>query len=76
MLVELHVFKDIPLLLHILEISSKLFPASISLLEGETFNQVLVKELVYGCIGLNSGTRIAVPVPDATRGGAFLVDLD
>ena len=76
MLVELNVFEDIPLLLHMLEVSSKLFPASISLLEGEIFPELLVKELVDGCIGINSGTRIAVPVPDATGGGALLVDLD
>lgn len=76
MFVELNVFEDIPLLLHVVEISSKLFPASISLLESEIFPELLVKELVDGCIGINSGTRIAVPVPDTARGGALLVDLD
>lgn len=76
MLVELDVLQNIPLLLHVLEIAPKLFPASISLLEGEIFPKLLVEELVNRRIGVNTGARIAIPVPDTTRRGAFLVDFD
>jgi len=76
MLVEFNVLQHIPLLLHVLEVAAKLFPASISLLEGEVFPQLFVKELIDGRVGVDAGARVAVPVPDPARGGAFFEDFD
>lgn len=59
-----------------LEVASKLFPACVSLLEGKIFPQLLVEKLIDRGVGIDTGTWIAVPVPDPTRGGTLLVDFD
>lgn len=59
-----------------MEVASKVFPASIPLLEGEGFPELFVEELVDWGVGVDTGAGIAVPIPDTARGGAFLVDLD
>jgi hypothetical protein len=76
MLVELNIFENIPFLLHVLEISPKLFPAGISFFKGEIFPELLVEELVDGSIGVDAGTGIAVPVPDTTGCRPLLEDLN
>lgn len=49
---------------------------SISFSECEPLPQLLVEELVDRGVGVDSGTRIAVPVPDTARGSTLLEDLD
>jgi len=87
-----YVVTDVPLLLDMVEISPELWTAGISLLEGEVLPQIygestktdrrlgevltFVEELVDGCVTVDTRSWIAVPVPDTTRGGTFLVDLD
>ena len=92
MLVVGYVVTDVPLLFDMVEIPPKLGTAGISLLEGKVLPQIyggsveaktrlgevltFVEELVDGRVTVDTRSWIAVPVPDTTRGGTFLVDLD
>lgn len=76
MLVELGILLYLPDFFNMIEISSKVFPASISLLECEVFPQLLVEELVDWRITVNTSSWIAVPVPDSSGCSTFLVNLD
>jgi hypothetical protein len=68
--------RDVPFLVNKVEVLAELLPAGIAFFEGPFRPELLVKELVNGCIGVDARARIAVPVPDAAGSSALLVDLD
>jgi len=49
--------------------------SSITLLESEVLPQFLIKELIDWGIAIDTSTGIAVPIPDSSAGGAFLIYL-
>ena len=61
-LVILHMLLDVPLLLDMLEVAPKLWPAGVSFFKGEIFPKLFIEELINGRIAVDSGTRIAVPM--------------
>ncbi len=76
MFVELGIFPDLPLFFDMVEISSQFLPPCISLLEGEVLPQLLIEKLVDRCITIDTGSWVAVPIPNTSAGRTFLVDLN
>ena len=70
------VLGDIPLLLEVVKVSTKLLSTWVSLFECEVLPQVLVEELVNWGIRIDSSSGIAVPVPDTTGSSSLLENLD
>lgn len=68
------VFCRVVFLFDLVEVVLKFSPAGIFLGECVVFPQFFVKELVYGRVAVNSGTTVAIPVPDTTSCSSFLVD--
>ena len=61
--VEPHMWLEIKRLLEVGEVSPKLFPIRIPLLEREVLPDIFIKQLVDGGVTVNTGAGVAVPVP-------------
>lgn len=58
LLVINNILFEIPFLLDVLKVSSKLFPAGITFCEGKLFPQLLIKKLIYRTVAVYSSTGI------------------
>jgi hypothetical protein len=52
----------VPLLLNMLEVTTELRPPGVTLLECEVLPKLLIEKLVDGSIGIDTSSRIAVPI--------------
>lgn len=61
--VKLDLLLEIQLVFEVCKVSSQFLPVGVALLEGEALPDILVEELVYGCIAVDTSAGIAVPIP-------------
>jgi hypothetical protein len=60
------VLLQVPFLFDVREVSSQLLPACVSFFEGEAFPKLFVEELIDGCVAVNAGSWVAIPIPNST----------